>query len=131
MIKRYFIILGVSLAIDMFWHVFIARKLFQEEIGHLMGEKIKAYAGLIFYVINALAILFLVINPSLEKQDMIQALLHGGLLGFAMYATYNFTNLALLRDWSIKVTLLDLGWGTFAAGLTSLISSKIIQVFYL
>lgn len=131
MIKRYFIILGVSLAIDMFWHVFIARKLFQEEIGHLMGEKIKAYAGLIFYAINALAILFLVINPSLEKQDMIQALLHGGLLGFAMYATYNFTNLALLRDWSIKVTLLDLGWGTFAAGLTSLISSKIIQVFYL
>lgn len=131
MIKRYFIILGVSLAIDMFWHVFIARKLFQEEIGHLMGEKIKAYAGLIFYAINALAILFLVISPSLEKQDMIQALLHGGLLGFAMYATYNFTNLALLRDWSIKVTLLDLGWGTFAAGLTSLISSKIIQVFYL
>ena len=122
MIKRYFMILLVSLSIDMFWHIFIARKLFQEEIGHLMGDKIKAYAGLIFYAINALAILFLVINPSLEKQDMTQALLHGGLLGFAMYATYNFTNLALLRAWSIKVTLLDLAWGTFSAALTSLVS---------
>lgn len=131
MIKRYFIILLVSLSIDMFWHIFIARKLFQEEIGHLMGDKIKAYAGLIFYAINALAILFLVINPSLEKQDMTQALLHGGLLGFAMYATYNFTNLALLRAWSIKVTLLDLAWGTFSAALTSLVSSKIIQSFFL
>lgn len=131
MIKRYFIILAVSLSVDMFWHVFIARKLFQEEIGHLMGEKVKAYAGLIFYAINGLAILFLVVNPSLEKQDIGQALWHGGLLGFAMYATYNFTNLALLRDWSIKVTLLDLAWGTFATGLTALLSSKVIQVFYL
>ncbi len=127
MIRNYLIILAVSLLIDMFWHVFIAQKLFREQIGHLMAEKLKIYAGLIFYLINSAAILLFVINPSLERQNTIHTLFYGGFLGFSMYATYNFTNLALLKDWPIKLTILDLAWGTFAAAATSLISLKLIQ----
>lgn len=128
MIKSYLIILPVSLLVDMFWHIFIAPKLFKKEIGHLMAKKAKLYAGFIFYLINAGAILVFVVNPSLEKGQLIYALLYGGFLGFAMYSTYNFTNLALLKDWSVKLSLLDLGWGTFATALTSVISSQIIQI---
>lgn len=129
MIKRYVIILLISLLVDMFWHVFIAPKLFRQQIGHLMVAKAKLYAGLIFYLINATAILVFVVNPSLEKQSILYALEYGGLLGFSMYATYNFTNLALLRDWSIKLTLLDLAWGTFSTATTSIICFKLIQIF--
>lgn len=129
MIIRYLIILLVSLLVDMFWHIFVAPKLFREQIGHLMGGKVKIYAGIVFYFINATAILLFVINPAVVKESIIDALLYGGFLGFSMYATYNFTNLALLKNWPIKLTIMDLAWGTFASAVTSVISIKIIQYF--
>lgn len=127
MIKQYLVILIISIVVDMFWHVFFAPKLFRTQIGHLMANKAKINAAILFYLVNAGAILVFVINPSIEKQDLIYAFRYGGLLGFSMYATYNFTNLALLKDWPIKLTLLDLAWGTFSAATTSLIAFKAIQ----
>ncbi|WP_409229372.1 DUF2177 family protein [Gudongella sp. SC589] len=127
MINRYLVILITSVFVDMFWHVFIAPKLFREQIGHLMAKKAKVHAAILFYLINAAAILVFVINPSVEKQSIIQALGYGGFLGFAMYGTYNFTNLALLKNWPIKLTLLDLAWGTFSAATTSIISFGLIN----
>jgi uncharacterized membrane protein len=127
MLIRYMIILVVSIIVDMFWHAVIAPKLFRGQIGHLMAKKTKIYAAVLFYLVNAAAILVFVLIPSLEKQSVVHAVWHGGFLGFSMYATYNFTNLALLRDWPIKLTLLDLAWGTFSAAATSLISYGIIN----
>ncbi len=127
MIKEYLVILIISLLVDMFWHIFIAPKLFRTQIGHLMAKKAKMYAAILFYLVNAGAILVFVINPSIEKQDFIYAIRNGGFLGFSMYATYNFTNLALLKDWPLKLTLLDLSWGTFSTATTSLIVFRIFQ----
>lgn len=127
MMKYYLVILITSLLVDAFWHIFIAPKLFRNQIGHLMANKAKIYAAILFYLINAAAILAFVIIPSIEKQSVTYAFGYGGLLGFSMYATYNFTNLALLEDWPIKLTLLDLAWGTISAATTSLIAFKVIQ----
>jgi uncharacterized membrane protein len=35
----------------------------------------------------------------------------GGLFGFFAYATYDLTNFATLRDWPIKVAIVDIAWG--------------------
>jgi uncharacterized membrane protein len=43
----------------------------------------------------------------------------GGLLGLIMYATYDLTNLATLKDWPLPITLIDLIWGSFLGSLTS------------
>lgn len=129
MIKNYLIILITSLLVDMFWHIFIAPKLFREQIGHLMGEKSKLYPAIIFYITNAGAILIFVVGPGIENLDIVKTFFLGGFLGFAMYGTYNFTNLALLKNWPIKLTIFDLGWGTFATATTSAIASKIISYF--
>lgn len=127
MIRIYLLILIVSLCVDMIWHVFIARNLFRSQIGHLMGEKAKLYAGVLFYLINAAALLVFVVGPSIEKESLVYALGYGLFLGFSMYATYNFTNLALLKEWSIKLTILDLAWGSFSASSTSVISYILIK----
>ena len=41
------------------------------------------------------------------------------LFGFFAYATYDFTNLATLRDWPVVVTLVDVTWGTFVTGVSA------------
>lgn len=40
------------------------------------------------------------------------AFLYGALLGFVLYAFYDLTNLATLRDYPWSLTLVDILWGT-------------------
>ena len=40
----------------------------------------------------------------------------GSTFGFFTYATYDLTNLATLKNWSIKVVLVDIIWGMFLCG---------------
>ena len=41
------------------------------------------------------------------------------LLGFFIYAVYETTNMAIFKDWSISVGLIDLTWGGFLFLITT------------
>ena len=55
------------------------------------------------------------------------ALFAGGFFGLAMYATYDLTNLATLRDWPVFITVVDLVWGTFVCSATSAVVTAILM----
>jgi uncharacterized membrane protein len=48
-----------------------------------------------------------------------QAFLYGALMGFVMYAFYDFTNLATLKDYPWSLTTIDTLWGTFLVGIVT------------
>jgi len=41
-----------------------------------------------------------------------RVVLTGALFGLFCYAIYDLTNLATLRDWPLRLTLVDVAWGT-------------------
>lgn len=90
-----------------------------------MAEKASLPAAGIFYIIFIAALLHFVINPAIDKGSVWQAMWTGAFLGLAMYATYDLTNLATLRDWPVTITLFDLAWGTFITAATSGITTRI------
>ena len=45
----------------------------------------------------------------------------GALLGLVAYGTYDLTNQATLKVWSVNVTIMDMGWGAVVTGLASAI----------
>jgi uncharacterized membrane protein len=47
----------------------------------------------------------------LTVSDWRAAALTGALFGLFAYATYDLTNFATLKVWSLRVTVLDIGWG--------------------
>ena len=49
----------------------------------------------------------------------------GGLFGFFVYATYDLTNLALLRDWPAGMSLLDVAWGTSLSAVVTAVGRLI------
>ena len=49
----------------------------------------------------------------------------GALFGLVAYGTYDLTNLATIKNWSLKVTIIDLIWGAI---LTSVVSSLTIWI---
>ena len=46
-------------------------------------------------------------------------MLYGAALGFLAYATYDLTNLATLKDWPLRVAMLDIAWGTAMTGVAA------------
>ena len=50
--------------------------------------------------------------PVAHAEDFLSAL-----FGALAYATYDLTNHATLRNWTLQLTLADMAWGTIASGL--------------
>ena len=125
LLVRYLVTAGIFLVIDIAWLAFIAPKLYKANIGHLMAEKANFLAAGVFYLIYIAALLFFVIDPALAKASVWQAVWTGAFLGLAMYATYDLTNLATLKEWPLKITVIDLAWGTFITAATSGIVTRI------
>ena len=129
MLKTYFIALIVFFLIDLFWLVVVARKLYQQELGYIMSEKPNWIVAALFYLIFIAGLVCFVINPAMEKNSWIFALLVGMLFGFITYSTYDLTNLATLKDWPLKITIIDLIWGSSLGGLVSTVTFFIAKRF--
>ena len=103
---------GVFFIIDLIWLGIMNGRFYKKELSALMAEKVKWLPAIIFYLLFVFAALVLVILPALDKGSWLNALLYGALLGMISYGTYDFTNLASIRDWPLKVTFVDIIWGT-------------------
>ncbi|MGM0438909.1 MAG: DUF2177 family protein [Patescibacteria group bacterium] len=125
-IKLYFIALSVFLAIDALWLGFIAKDLYQDQIGFLMKNNVNWVAALIFYLLFILGLVVFVIFPAIEQGEWSRALILGALFGLITYGTYDLTNLATIEGWPIMVTIIDLVWGMFIASSVSTITYFIV-----
>lgn len=121
MLKQYIITLILFLVIDGLWLYFVAMNMFKSEIGNLLGDPKMIYA-LIFYFLYPLAIVIFALQPGLEAKSITKAILLGLFLGFISYGTYELTNMATLKDWTVKLVIVDLIWGSFVTGVTASIS---------
>ena len=65
------------------------------------------------YIVAVIAIWTFVLSRVTSIGD---AALYGALLGFFMYAFYDLTNLATLKDYPWSLTIVDTLWGTFLVG---------------
>lgn len=126
----YLLTVPVFFAIDLLWLGIIARNFYQEQIGFLLGP-VNWVAAVIFYLLFIGGILFFAVLPAIEKQSLVSALILGALFGFFTYATYDFTNLATLKDWPILVTVVDVIWGTILTASVATASYLIATRFLL
>lgn len=114
------ITLIVFLVLNLIWLVGIARKLYKKEMKGLMRARMNWLAAGLFYLVYAAGLVYFVIMPMAESGDGLMAFLRGAGFGFVAYCTYDLTNLAVVEDWSVRLTIVDILWGSVATGLTTL-----------
>lgn len=126
-IFRYLISLSVFLIIDFIW-LTLNNANYKKFIGHLMEDRPNLVAAFVFYLIFIFGLLIFVINPALANANVKSALLLGALFGIVSYSTYDLTNLATLKDWPLKMTIIDIIWGGTLSMVTSVASYYLIQL---
>jgi uncharacterized membrane protein len=109
------------LGLDVIWIKFVAKpELEKIASGYLKTPNIVA-AGIFYILYLVLALSFTIKFSGSSKQ----ALAIGLGLGILAYATYEFTNMATLSNWSWKMVILDTAWGGILTAITCFVGYRV------
>lgn len=118
--------------VDMVWLGFIAKNLYDKEIGSLLRKSNDILtpnwpAAVMVYLAIVIGVIAFVLPKS--QDQYLNVVAYGALFGFVLYGVYDFTNLSILRDWSLKITIIDVCWGMLLCSLTSTFSFYMNKIF--
>lgn len=124
-LKVYVLLLPVLFVLDYLWLGVLANGLYKRELGsflRLTGDALApiTWAALIVYLAIPLGVVLFAL-PRVSGDNLIgSALFWGGLYGFLLYAVYDMTNYSLVKDWPLRLSLIDICWGVVLNALATL-----------
>jgi uncharacterized membrane protein len=119
LVKLYLVTAVFFFAIDILWLGVIAKNFYNRHLGRFFRERVNWTAASIFYSLYILGIMIFAILPGISSASLGHTVILGVLYGLFTYATYDLTNLATLKDWPVKIVVVDIIWGMVLCGLVS------------
>jgi len=113
----YITILIVFGTIDAVWLSFMAGALYYPILGDILVDQVRIAPAVVFYLFYPVGIVVLAVRPALRDGSAWSAVALGALLGALCYATYDLTNYATLKNWSLQITVIDIIYGALTAAL--------------
>ena len=121
MIKNIILLAIIFVLVDAGF-LYLMRNNFKTMVNKIQGSplKMKILPSIACYIILVSSLYYFIIN---KKGTYIDAFL----LGFFIYGVYETTNMAIFKDWSISVGLIDLTWGGFLFLITTYLYKNSIK----
>jgi uncharacterized membrane protein len=111
----YLAVLVAVAVLDAVWLGVLSKDLYRREMGSLMADSFRAVPAVLFYLLYPAALVYLVLcNP---PSGWAEAALRSAVLGLAAYGAYDLTNMAIVRDWPVGLSLIDWTWGGVVSAL--------------
>ncbi len=126
-LAAYLVTAVIFLFIDFLWLGYIAKSFYFSRLGDLLADKPNLAVAAVFYAVYVIGVVIFAVGPALQSGTWKTALIYGALFGFFCYATYDFTNLATLKDWPVSVAIVDVIWGTVLTGVSALLGYVIVR----
>ena len=115
---RYGVVLLALVVGDALWLSYFARAMFRPVLGDILLDNPRWSAAILFYLLYAMGVLIFPIAWG-GRQGWTSAALYGALFGFLAYMTYDLTNLATIKAWTLPLALVDMSWGAFLTAAAS------------
>lgn len=115
------------LALDLVWIGLVANQFYKRELAGLArmdGENFAIRLGpaLVLYPLMILGLQLFVL-PRAGAGHPLGAAMWGGLFGLVGYGIYDLTNYATLAQYSLRMTVVDMCWGTVLLAATAAVMS--------
>jgi len=124
----YVITAALFLIVDLIGLRYIVKPVFERHVGHLFADPFRLGAAGLFYMGYVVGIMWFVSVPALRQSDPVMALVGGVFLGLLAYGTYEFTNYATLRDWSMEQVIVDTVWGGVLTGFSAWAGVSLVRM---
>ena len=116
------------LILDLIWIVGYMANGYRKMIRKIQGSDMQVN---VIYAILSYTLMIIGLNvfviPSINKENLIiDSLKYGFLFGIVLYGVYDFTIGAVLKDWNMKLAILDILWGGTLYFLVTYLTFKII-----
>ncbi len=119
----------VMLAIDMIWLGYIAKPWYQAGIGHLMSPAPNWAAVAVFYTMFPVGLMLFAVIPQAATEGFLKVALWGAAFGFFTFATYDLTNLAILKNYPLQLAVIDMAWGTCVSAVAAIAGKAVFNRF--
>lgn len=105
----FFVAIILLFVIDLFWLLGYAGNAYQKMIFKIQGSsmRINMFYGFIVYILMAI----LVVNYGLSFSKTEFNYIRPFILGLCVYGVYDFTAGAVIKNWDIRLALMDTLWG--------------------
>ena len=125
-LKAYFLFIFLLILIDSLY-LFGLKDTHNRQIKAIQSVdlQVRYYPAVIFYLIAGLAFVYY-IYP-LGKSSGKDIIKYGALMGLLMYGTFDFTNLALFKNYTLKYAIMDTIWGMTLMAIVSYLVFKFVQ----
>ena len=125
-LKLFFQSLIVFLALDAVWISLVASPWMKRAIPQFMAPNPNILAAVAFYLIYLTSLLVLIIMPVFSQKLGVQSLAFKAFLfGLTAHATYDLTNLAVMKDYPWTMAVADMIWGGVLTMVTAIIIYKL------
>ncbi|MBC7547427.1 MAG: DUF2177 family protein [Polaromonas sp.] len=114
--------------LDLLWLRVIAVQWYIDGMGALLTNSPNFAAAAAFYGLYPLGIVIFAVAPS-QHSSVLKVAAMGALFGFFAYATYDLTALAVIKNWPVVLTFVDLAWGVVVSGLSAAAGKLAMDVF--
>lgn len=128
-VAAYFGAAIVFCVMDFIWLTKVAKGFYQSHMGELMAVEVKMVPAIIFYLLYLAGLVLFAISPALRSESWLMAAGLGLLLGIVAYASYDLTNMATLKDWSLTLTLVDIAWGACVSAVSAVAGFYAARLF--
>jgi uncharacterized membrane protein len=112
----YVTVLIVFGLVDAAWLSTVGKLLYRPVLGDILLPDLRVAPAVAFYLIYPIGIVVLAVVPA---RSALGALAAGCVFGAIAYATYDLTNYATLRNWTLQITLIDIGYGALLSGMAA------------
>ena len=124
-VKLFIISMLVFFILDMTWIGYISKDMYFKSYANWLrldngGLLPVWWATVIIYALFAFATLTLVVP--LSQGSLLSALFYGASLGLVIYGVYDFTCVAIFKDWPVMMAFVDWLWGTFLCAVSAAIT---------
>lgn len=119
----------VMIVIDLLWLGVIAKNLYAQAMGDLMSPQPRLGIAALFYLMYPVGLVIFAVLPGVDAGSVLRAGVLGALFGLFAYATYDLTNLAVVRNWPMALSFIDIAWGTFVSGVSAAAGAAVVRWF--
>jgi uncharacterized membrane protein len=125
----YVAVLVVFGIIDAAWLNTMGKLLYRPTLGDILLDDLRIAPAMVFYFAYPIGVVAFAVMPGLHSDSLVVAFLSALLFGATAYGTYDLTNYATLRNWTLQIAVIDICYGGLASGIAATVAMLVARAF--